>query len=114
MGSTARHTREAGQRTGFPVCLAIIDQSPDYELDDVLIVEDPKQLRALADDFRVHGFRASVDEREETLGRRIRDAELQKSFDPERSHFFQDAGFGNFAEAYREGFMEGYNAGFDS
>jgi DNA-binding transcriptional ArsR family regulator len=32
--------------------LAIIDQSPDYELDDVLIVEDPKQLRALADDFR--------------------------------------------------------------
>jgi DNA-binding transcriptional ArsR family regulator len=32
--------------------LAIIDRSPDYELDDVLIVEDPKQLRALADDFR--------------------------------------------------------------
>jgi DNA-binding transcriptional ArsR family regulator len=32
--------------------LAIIDQYPDYELDDVLIVEDPKQLRALADDFR--------------------------------------------------------------
>jgi len=26
----------------------------------------------------VHGFRASVDEREETLGRRIRDAELYK------------------------------------
>ncbi len=32
--------------------MAIIDRSPDYELDDVLIVEDPKQLRALADDFR--------------------------------------------------------------
>jgi threonyl-tRNA synthetase len=33
---------------------------------------------SLADDLRVHGFRASVDEREETLGRRIRDAELAK------------------------------------
>jgi DNA-binding transcriptional ArsR family regulator len=32
--------------------LAIIDQYPDYELDDALIVEDPKQLRALANDFR--------------------------------------------------------------
>jgi DNA-binding transcriptional ArsR family regulator len=32
--------------------LAIIDQYPDYELDDVLIVEDPKQLRALGDAFR--------------------------------------------------------------
>ena len=42
------------------------------------------------------------------------DAQKGKSNDPERSHFFQDAGFGNFAEAYREGFMEGYNAGFNS
>jgi threonyl-tRNA synthetase len=33
---------------------------------------------SLADDLRVHGFRAWVDEREETLGRRIRDAELFK------------------------------------
>jgi threonyl-tRNA synthetase len=33
---------------------------------------------SLADDLRVHGFRAHVDEREETLGRRIRDAELLK------------------------------------
>lgn len=32
--------------------MALIDQYPDYELDDVLIVEDAKQLRALADDFR--------------------------------------------------------------
>jgi DNA-binding transcriptional ArsR family regulator len=29
--------------------LAIIDQLPDYELDDVLLVDDPKQLRALGD-----------------------------------------------------------------
>jgi threonyl-tRNA synthetase len=34
---------------------------------------------SLADDLRVHGFRASVDERDETLGRRIRDAELLKT-----------------------------------
>jgi threonyl-tRNA synthetase len=33
---------------------------------------------SLADDLRVHRFRASVDERDETLGRRIRDAELLK------------------------------------
>jgi DNA-binding transcriptional ArsR family regulator len=31
------------------VCFAIIDRSPDYELDDVLLVQDPKQLRALGD-----------------------------------------------------------------
>jgi DNA-binding transcriptional ArsR family regulator len=36
----------------FPVCSAIIDRIPDYELDDVLTVEDPKQLRALADPLR--------------------------------------------------------------
>ena len=35
--------------SGIPVCSAIIDRSPDYELDDVLVVEDPKQLRALGD-----------------------------------------------------------------
>jgi threonyl-tRNA synthetase len=36
------------------------------------------EAESLADDLRVHGFRASVDEREETLGRKIRDAELAK------------------------------------
>ena len=46
----------------------------------VLPVADTHRADAesLADDLRVHGFRASVDEREETLGRRIRDAELHK------------------------------------
>ncbi len=38
--------------SGFPVCSVIIDRYPDYELDDVLVVEDPKQLRALGDTFR--------------------------------------------------------------
>jgi hypothetical protein len=42
------------------------------------------------------------------------DASKRKSYDPERSHFYEDAGFGNFAEAYREGFMRGYSNGFRS
>jgi threonyl-tRNA synthetase len=46
----------------------------------VLPVSDHYRAEAesLADDLRVHGFRAAVDERGETLGRRIRDAELSK------------------------------------
>ena len=42
------------------------------------------------------------------------DAEHGRSFDPERSHYFKNAGFGNFAEVYREGFERGYSAGFRS
>jgi len=38
--------------SGFPVRFGIIDDYYDYEADDVLIVEDPKQLRALGDEFR--------------------------------------------------------------
>jgi threonyl-tRNA synthetase len=34
--------------------------------------------RALGDRFDAEGFRADVDERDETLGKRIRDAELEK------------------------------------
>jgi len=37
------------QWSGIAVCSAIIDRSPDYELEDVLVVQDPKQLRALGD-----------------------------------------------------------------
>jgi threonyl-tRNA synthetase len=46
----------------------------------VLAVSDrfAAEAESLADDLRVHGYRASVDEREETLGRKIRDAELAK------------------------------------
>ena len=40
------------------------------------------------------------------------DGRKHKSYDPERSHYFHDAGFGNFAEAYREGFSNGYRAGY--
>ena len=42
------------------------------------------------------------------------DARHDRSYDPERSHYFRDAGFGNFAAAYREGFERGYSAGFRS
>jgi hypothetical protein len=40
------------------------------------------------------------------------DARRAQSYDPERSHYFKDAGFGNFAQNYREGFDRGYSAGF--
>ena len=40
------------------------------------------------------------------------DARRGQSFDPERSHYFKDSGFGNFAGDYREGFSRGYSAGF--
>jgi threonyl-tRNA synthetase len=46
----------------------------------VLPVSSPYRAEAesLAEELRARGFRASVDEREETLARRIREAELQK------------------------------------
>ena len=40
------------------------------------------------------------------------DARRGQSNDPERSHYFKDSGFGNFAEDYRQGFMRGYSEGF--
>jgi hypothetical protein len=40
------------------------------------------------------------------------DGHKNKSYSPERSHYFQEAGFGNFAEAYRDGFSRGYRDGF--
>jgi hypothetical protein len=40
------------------------------------------------------------------------DARRGQSFDPERSHYFKDSGFGNFGETYREGFTRGYSDGF--
>src|SRR5260370_29196595 len=42
------------------------------------------------------------------------DAEHHRSYNPERSHYFHDAGFGNYASAYREGFARGYADGFRS
>ncbi len=42
------------------------------------------------------------------------DVEHRRSYDPERSHYFHEAGFGNYASAYREGFARGYSDGFRS
>ena len=39
-------------------------------------------------------------------------ARLSQSYDSERSHYFQDAGFGNFAENYKESFSRDYSDGF--
>src|SRR5215467_6383926 len=38
-----------------------------------------------------------------------KDARKGESYNPERSHYFHDSGFGNFADAYREGFARGYH-----
>jgi hypothetical protein len=40
------------------------------------------------------------------------DGKKMKSFDPERSHYYYDSGFGNFAEVYRSGFSQGYQQGY--
>jgi hypothetical protein len=40
------------------------------------------------------------------------DGKKAKSFSPERSHYFKEAGFGNFAEFYRNGFSRGYGEGY--
>lgn len=42
------------------------------------------------------------------------DAEHRRSYDPQRSHYFQEAGFGNFGEVYRQGFVRGYADGYRS
>ena len=43
-----------------------------------------------------------------------KDGKKSKSYNPERSHYFHDAGFGNFAEAYRGAFMRGYRDGYSA
>ena len=42
------------------------------------------------------------------------DAEHRRTYDPQRSHYFQEAGYGNFGEVYRSGFLKGYGDGFRS
>ena len=41
-----------------------------------------------------------------------KDQKDDKSFNPQRSHYYQEAGFGNFGEVYRSGFLKGYADGF--
>jgi hypothetical protein len=40
------------------------------------------------------------------------DGKKDKTYKPERSHYFKEAGFGNFGEAYRSSFERGYQEGF--
>jgi hypothetical protein len=40
------------------------------------------------------------------------DGKKAKSYKPERSHYYHDAGFGNYAEVYRSGFSRGYGDGY--
>ena len=42
------------------------------------------------------------------------DARHRRTYDPQRSHYYQEAGFGNFGEVYRSGFLRGYDNGFRS
>ena len=42
------------------------------------------------------------------------DARRRQSYNPERSHYFRDAGFGNYAGDYRDGFLNGYESGYRS
>ncbi|HEU0253432.1 MAG TPA: hypothetical protein VFR12_10410 [Pyrinomonadaceae bacterium] len=40
------------------------------------------------------------------------DGKKDKSYNPQRSHYFKEAGFGNFAEVYRDAFSRGYADGY--
>ena len=40
------------------------------------------------------------------------DGKKHKSFSFERSHYFKEAGFGNFGEVYRSSFSRGYDEGY--
>lgn len=42
------------------------------------------------------------------------DAEHRRTYDPQRSHYYEEAGFGNFGGVYRSGFLRGYADGFRS
>ena len=42
------------------------------------------------------------------------DAKNRRTYNPERSHYYQEAGFGNFGEVFRSGFLRGYADGFRS
>jgi len=41
------------------------------------------------------------------------DGRKHKSFDPERSHYFKQSGYGNYPDEFRDGFNKGYKDGFN-
>lgn len=42
------------------------------------------------------------------------DAKNRRTYNPQRSHYYKEAGFGNFGEVYRSAFFRGYADGFRS
>lgn len=42
------------------------------------------------------------------------DAKNDRTYNPQRSHYYKEAGFGNFGEVYRSAFLRGYADGFRS
>jgi len=42
------------------------------------------------------------------------DVKDRKTYNPERSHYYQEAGYGNFGEVFRSGFLKGYADGYRS
>ena len=42
------------------------------------------------------------------------DARRHQSYDPERSHYFRDAAYGNYGGDYRDAFLRGYESGYRS
>ena len=40
------------------------------------------------------------------------DAKNRRTYKPERSHYYEEAGFGNYGEVYRQGFARGYGEGW--
>jgi hypothetical protein len=42
------------------------------------------------------------------------DAKNRRTYNPQRSHYHTEAGFGNFGELYRSAFLRGYADGFRS
>jgi hypothetical protein len=42
------------------------------------------------------------------------DERRNQSYNPERSHYFREAAYGNFGGDYRDGFVSGYESGFRS
>ena len=70
-----------------------------------------------------YGFRYNhyvFDDREEAVEQAHKDGfktgkddgKKDKSYSPERSHYFKEAGFGNFGEVYRSAFATGYEEGY--
>ena len=75
------------------------------------------------DPWSSHGFRYNhyvFDDSEEAVEQAHKDGfktgkddgKKDKSYNPQRSHYYKEAGFGNFGEVYRSAFSRGYEEGY--